>query len=74
MRHTYVLMGDPEYACAAWAHALDSYRNDLRVNPKARTQTPPGFPALGDCVNYPRAPQRCPKDGNSRADKRWRMP
>jgi tetratricopeptide (TPR) repeat protein len=67
MGHTYTLMQDTEHACAAWSKALDSYHANLRVNPNARPQTPPGFPSFEDFVNSLRAHESCPKNDGSRA-------
>ena len=67
MGHTYALMQDREHACAAFSKALDRYRENLRVNPTARPQTPPGFSSFEEFVNKVRADEGCPRAGDSRA-------
>jgi tetratricopeptide (TPR) repeat protein len=60
MGHTYTLMQDREHACAAFSKALDTYHENLHVNPSARPQTPPGFSSFEEFVNKVRADERCP--------------
>jgi len=67
MGHTYALMQDREHACAAFSRALDTYHENMRINPTARPQTPPGFSSFEEFVDKVRADEGCPKAADSRA-------
>jgi hypothetical protein len=67
MGFTYFIMHDKSNGCQAFTKSLDSYHANLKVNPAAKPQAPPGYSSFEEYVRYLETQQKClaPEDNHA---------
>lgn len=65
---TYVGMRDSASACAAFEKSLESYRENIRLNPSATPDRPSGYQSFGAFVEDLKRKFGCPPDARSTGD------